>query len=76
MKKHRINQTRKAINALNFIWWHKDIKNKIIHLSNNNSEHFDVWSKSMANTYQRTKQNFIYRNGCAKEIAKKSRMEK
>ena len=23
--KHRINQTRKAINALNSIWWHKDI---------------------------------------------------
>jgi hypothetical protein len=22
--KHRINQTRKAINALNSIWWHKD----------------------------------------------------
>ena len=25
----------------------------------------------MANTYQRNKQNFIYRNGCAKEISKK-----
>jgi hypothetical protein len=23
--KHRINQTRKAINVLNSIWWHKDI---------------------------------------------------
>ena len=23
--KHRINQTRKAINALNSIWWHKNI---------------------------------------------------
>jgi len=23
--KHRINQTRKAINTLNSIWWHKDI---------------------------------------------------
>jgi hypothetical protein len=23
--KHRINQTRKAINALNSIWWHTDI---------------------------------------------------
>ena len=23
--KHRINQTRKVINALNCIWWHKDI---------------------------------------------------
>jgi hypothetical protein len=27
--------------------------------------------RSMANTYQRNKQNFIYRNGCAKEISKK-----
>jgi hypothetical protein len=25
----------------------------------------------MANTYQRNKQNFIYRYGCAKEISKK-----
>jgi hypothetical protein len=25
----------------------------------------------MANTYQRNKQNFIFRNGCAKEISKK-----
>jgi len=38
---------------------------------NNNSEHFDVWSRSMANTYKRNKQNFIYRNGCPKEISKK-----
>jgi hypothetical protein len=46
-------------------------KQKIIYLSNNISEHFDVWSRSMANSYQRNKQNFIYRNGCAKEISKK-----
>jgi hypothetical protein len=26
--KHRINQTRKTINALNSIWWHKDITKK------------------------------------------------
>jgi hypothetical protein len=71
--KHRINQTIKAINALNSIWWHKDItkKQKIMYLSNNNSEHFDVWSGSMANTYQKNKQNIICRNGCAKEISKK-----
>ena len=69
--KHRINQTRKAVSALNYIWWHKDITKKIIYLSNNNSEHFDVWSRSMANTYQRNKQNFTYRNGRAKEISKK-----
>jgi hypothetical protein len=25
----------------------------------------------MVNTYQRNKQNFIYRNGCAKEISMK-----
>jgi len=46
-------------------------KQKIIYLSNNNSEHFDVWTRSMANSYQKNKQNFIYRNGCAKEISKK-----
>jgi len=28
-------------------------KEKIIYLSNNNSEHFDIWSRSKANTYQR-----------------------
>jgi hypothetical protein len=33
MKKHRITQTRKAINALNFIWWHKDItKNRKLYI--------------------------------------------
>ena len=47
-----------------------------MYLSNNNSEHFDVWSRSMANTYQRNKQNFIYRNGCAKEISKKIKYTK
>jgi hypothetical protein len=46
-------------------------KQNIIYLSNNNLEHFDVWNRSMANTYQRSKQNFIYRNGCTKEISKK-----
>ena len=31
--KHRINQTRKAINPLNSIWWHKDItKNKKLYI--------------------------------------------
>jgi hypothetical protein len=46
-------------------------KQKIIYLSNNNSEHFDVWNRGMANTYQRNKQNVIYRNGCVKENSKK-----
>ena len=72
--KHRINQTRKAINALNSIWWHKNItkKQKTIYLSNYNSEHFGLWCRSMANPYQRNKYNFIYRNGCAKEVSKKN----
>jgi len=30
----------------------------------------------MANNYQRNKQNFIYRNGCAKEITKKMKDRK
>jgi len=50
-------------------------KQKIIYLSKNNSEHFDVWS-SMANTYQRNEQNSIYRNGCAKEVSKKIKYRK
>jgi hypothetical protein len=76
--KYRINQTRKAINALNSIWWHKDITKKqiIICLPNNNLEHFDVWSRSTENTYQRNKQDFIYRNGCGKEISKKIKVRK
>ena len=41
--KHRISQTRKAINALNSIWWNKNItKNSKLYLSNYNSEHFDL----------------------------------
>jgi hypothetical protein len=31
--KHRISQTRKAINALNYIWWHKNItKNRKLYI--------------------------------------------
>jgi hypothetical protein len=30
----------------------------------------------MANPYQRNEQNFIYRNGCAKEISKKIKVGK
>ena len=31
--KHRINQTRKATNALNSIWWHKNItKNRKLYI--------------------------------------------
>jgi hypothetical protein len=31
--KHRISQTRKAINALNSIWWHKNItKNRKLYI--------------------------------------------
>jgi hypothetical protein len=51
-------------------------KQKIIYLPNNNSEHFDVWSRSIANTYQRNKQDFSYRNGCAKEISKEIKVRK
>jgi hypothetical protein len=47
-----------------------------MYLPNKNSEHFDVWSRSMANTYQRNKQDFIYINGCAKEISKKIKVRK
>ena len=42
-----------------------------MHLSNYNSEHFGIWCRSMANPYQRNKYNFIYRNGCAKEVSTK-----
>jgi hypothetical protein len=48
-------------------------KQKTIYLSNNNLEHFDVWSRSTANTYQRNKQDFSYRNGCANDISKKKK---
>jgi hypothetical protein len=51
-------------------------KQNIVYLPNNNSDHFVVWIRSMANTYQRNKQYFIYRNGCAKEISKKIKVRK
>jgi hypothetical protein len=51
-------------------------KQKNIYLPNNNSEHFDVWSRSMANTYQRNRQDFSYRNGSAKEISKEIKVRK
>jgi hypothetical protein len=53
--KHRISQTRKAINVLNSIQQKYYYKQKIIYLSNHNSEHFDAWCKNMANSYQRNK---------------------
>jgi hypothetical protein len=53
--KHRISQRRKAINASNFIWWHKKNyqKQKIIYLSNYNSERSGLWCRSVANIYER-----------------------
>jgi hypothetical protein len=51
-------------------------KQKSIYLPNNNSEHCDVWSRRMANTYQENKQDFSYRNGCAKEISKEIKVRK
>jgi hypothetical protein len=74
---HRSNQTRKAINALNSIWWHKYItKNNKIYLRSNNSEHFDVWSRSMANIYQRNKQDFATEMDVLRRSARKSRLER
>jgi hypothetical protein len=35
-----------------------------------------AWSRSMANTYLKNKQDFIYRNGCAKEISKEIKVRK
>jgi hypothetical protein len=37
---------------------------------------FHVWSRRMANAYQRNKQDFSYRNGCAKEIGKEMKVRK
>ena len=74
--KHTINQSSYKCFKFYLVAQRYLKKQKIIYLSNNNSEHFDVWRRSMANTCQRNKQNFIYRNGCAKEISKKSRMER
>ena len=71
--KHIINQTRKAINALNSIWWHKDItKNRKLYIYQTIIHSILMYGAEVwANTYQKNKQNFIYRNGCAKEISKK-----
>jgi hypothetical protein len=49
--KHRISQTRRAINASNSIWWHKKYyhqKQKIIYLSNYNTGNFGLRCRSMA----------------------------
>jgi len=54
--KHRISQTRKVVNALNFIWWHKNItKNRKLYIYQTITEHFGLWCRSMTNTYQRNK---------------------
>ena len=43
--KNKIAQAKQIINALNSIWWSKNItKNKkITNISNHSSEHFNVW---------------------------------
>jgi len=70
--KHRIRQTRKAVNALNSIWWHKDItKTENYIFIKQQFRAFNVRSRSMANTYQRNEENLMFRNGCANEISKK-----
>ena len=48
----------------------KGLKNRRIERRNENSGRISE-EKSMANICQRNKQNFIYRNECAKEINKK-----
>jgi hypothetical protein len=40
--KHRISQTRKAINALNSIWWHKNITK-----NGRRSFHMKIFVKSL-----------------------------
>jgi hypothetical protein len=51
-------------------------KQKIIYLSNNNSEQFDVWSRSLANTYQRNKKKLSTEIVVLRRPARKSRIER
>jgi hypothetical protein len=50
-------------------------KQKNIYLPNKNSENFDVWSRSMANTYQRNK-IFSTKMDVLRRSARKSRIER
>jgi hypothetical protein len=45
-------------------------------MSNYNSEHFDVWCRSMANSYQRNKKNLPSEMDVLRMSARKSRMER
>jgi hypothetical protein len=76
--KHRINQIRKTINASNSIWWQKDItKNRKLYIYQTIIQSIlmygaEVWQIP----YKRNKQDFSYRNGCAKEISKEIKVRK
>ena len=71
--KHRINQTRKVINALNSIWWHKDItKNRILYIYQTIIQSILMYGAEVRQIPTREiNKIFIYRNGRAKEISKK-----
>jgi hypothetical protein len=51
-------------------------KQKIVYLPNNNSGHFDVWGRSMANTYQRSKKILFTEMDVLRRSARKSRLER
>jgi hypothetical protein len=68
----RICQTRKAINALNSILWHKNItKNRKLYIYQTIIQSILMYGAELWQIPTREINNIIYRNGCVKEASKK-----
>jgi len=75
--KHRINQTRKAINALNSIWWHKNItKNRKLYIYQTIIQSILVYGAEVWQIPTREINNILSTEMGVLRSAKKSRMER
>ena len=75
--KHRINQTRKAINALNSVWWHKNItKNRKLYIYQTIIQSILVYGAEVWQIPTREINNILSTEMGVLRSAKKSRMER
>ena len=76
--KHRISQTRKAINALNSIWWHKNItKNRKLYICQTIIQSILVYGAEVWQIPTREINKILFTEmDVLKRSARKSRMER
>jgi hypothetical protein len=76
--KHRISQTRKAINALNFIWWHKNFtKNRKLYIYQTIIQSILVYGAEVWQIPTREINTILFTQiGVLRRSGRKSRMER